>query len=1085
MDYKPSFVYLPGSTQLRLQASPEAARAARQSRQEASEPLHLKSAQRAEADAWGRVTALGGDPADRRHILSRTEVLFGRYRGRTFQWLLTHDVGYAAAVLASHEKECEGGDSSGTPVKCNKDSLLEYARLFPAMAAAIADKQRTDAEGDRLVGFGTYRSLTYRQLYETVNAKLSNYRNWVRQLTVNAGCQLAQLQQYVVRRDEEPQQSVVRRDKKLQQSVVRRDEELQQSVVRRDEEPQQSVVRRDEELQQSVVRRDEELQQSVVRRDEEPQQSVVRRDEEPQQSVVRRDKKLQQSDSASSAVAASPPSSTARSTGRSPSARPACSSRAVLAPSAPSTSSSTAQRAASPPPQRPRSSSSTARKRKARVLSNSSEDEDDRLEAAGAEQETAAPASSPPPLPPPPPPVPGRAPPPPPAPPAQLLLPAAWRRTLPVEQQEWVSKALFVKDQTGRAVLSQELQLWYNPPGPQLVYSQRPSTPDAFFQRPFFFWAPYRMWQYHLKCPNCAHKLTGCGIYKTVRKVLDLDGWYYMATEYLECRSCKKKVAGWAECVRKQLDVHHQQLFPAVLAYKISCDRKVLAQMKGRTLGNSVSRLRSFLVEQHTAEWMRRGTHYLHTCWNFKVPGVQMPRLPALPKMEPVPSNSWLLSTYTRDSFTRIEELRAKVTSTFGSILKMNSTKKVTRKLAGADAGTTQWMTSVGNELGQVLMSVLTAAEGYGLRDMAKGLQERYQRAGKDPPHVLYVNSGCCSGDGGTCAATALFPAWAQMSIRLDIRHFLRRLAAGVTSESHPLYPDFMRSLSGCIFEWDPEDLSRLRRTNVMSVKEMSRHCRRRTRGAQETERLLDETVEAFMGATDTMNIPLLDRDRMKEIWSTQRKHITCIQDPPGVHLHTRTGQVTKGGVTLPVYRCARGSASLESFHMHLNRFIPGTTARECYFQIYLLEGLTRWNQDRAQAAAGGASTGTKCYSGQEQHNFNKLTQHFYGLPLAESYTEPLEYTGELIGISYLYGQSGRTLQDFPDGSEELNVEEEEEEEELLDNLEEVVGDEEFDNFRLDCLDPLQQPPPQQQLQPPPQQQVEPPQPEPSSQPTP
>ena len=33
-------------------------------------------------------------------------------------------------------------------------------------------------------------------------------------------------------------------------------------------------------------------------------------------------------------------------------------------------------------------------------------------------------------------------------------------------------------------------------------------------------------------------------------------------------RSCEKKVAGWSDCVTKQLDLDHQQLFPAVLAYK-------------------------------------------------------------------------------------------------------------------------------------------------------------------------------------------------------------------------------------------------------------------------------------------------------------------------------------------------------------------------------------------------------------------------------------------------------------------------------------------------------------------------------------
>ncbi|XP_067430234.1 uncharacterized protein [Thunnus thynnus] len=326
----------------------------------------------------------------------------------------------------------------------------------------------------------------------------------------------------------------------------------------------------------------------------------------------------QQSVASSAATAASPSSSTSRS----PSARPSPSNTPL-------------------PPQHPGPSSSSLRKRRSRVLSSSSEDEDDDQLLM---KQTAAAASPLPPLPPSPAavrPV---------APPAQLLLLGAWRSSLPPEQQDWVSKALFVQDQTGRPVLSEELQLWYHPPGPRLVYSQRPSSPDAFFQRPFFFWAPYRMWLYRLKCPDCEHKLTACGIYKTIRKVLDLDGWYYMGTEYLECRSCEKKVAGWSDCVTKQLDLDHQQLFPAVLAYKLSCDKKVLALMK--TLG--VGRLRSFLVEQHKAEWMRRCSHYLHTCRRCDVPGAAPPPPPphTLPKMEPVPSSTWLCKQLKQEKTT-------------------------------------------------------------------------------------------------------------------------------------------------------------------------------------------------------------------------------------------------------------------------------------------------------------------------------------------------------------------------------------------------------------------------------------------------
>ncbi|MEQ2197440.1 hypothetical protein XENOCAPTIV_029493 [Xenoophorus captivus] len=68
----------------------------------------------------------------------------------------------------------------------------------------------------------------------------------------------------------------------------------------------------------------------------------------------------------------------------------------------------------------------------------------------------------------------------------QVVLLESWKSSLPPEQQEWLSRALFIKDWTGRAVPSKELQLRYHPPGPRLIYSQPLSSPDAFFQRRFF-----------------------------------------------------------------------------------------------------------------------------------------------------------------------------------------------------------------------------------------------------------------------------------------------------------------------------------------------------------------------------------------------------------------------------------------------------------------------------------------------------------------------------------------------------------------------------------------------------------------------
>ena len=147
------------------------------------------------------------------------------------------------------------------------------------------------------------------------------------------------------------------------------------------------------------------------------------------------------------------------------------------------------------------------------------------------------------------------------------LLPQAWRLPLPVEQQEWVGRALFRRTASGKLVLKDHRMWWY-PPGARPLYTQPPATAHSFFQRPFFLWFPYKMWAYHLRCPACGGKLMGAGWYKTVRRVLDRDGWYFMATECLECRPCGRKVAGWSQGILEQLDLAHREQFPAVLTYK-------------------------------------------------------------------------------------------------------------------------------------------------------------------------------------------------------------------------------------------------------------------------------------------------------------------------------------------------------------------------------------------------------------------------------------------------------------------------------------------------------------------------------------
>ena len=170
---------------------------------------------------------------------------------------------------------------------------------------------------------------------------------------------------------------------------------------------------------------------------------------------------------------------------------------------------------------------------------------------------------------------------------------------------------------------------------------------------------------------------------------------------------------------------------------------------------------------------------------------------------------------------------------------------QVTKKLGGNAAGTASWATNVGNELGQVLSSVLTDSEGDGLGNMVSGLVERYRDSNVPPPKLLYVDQGCCS-----TKLKSHFQEWRYLVIRLDEWHFMRRFAAGCCSESHALYATFMSRLSACVFEWDTEDFQRLyaakrgqlsasgvwskRKEDVamhITKKELALHCKQRTQG--------------------------------------------------------------------------------------------------------------------------------------------------------------------------------------------------------------------------------------------------------------
>ena len=122
------------------------------------------------------------------------------------------------------------------------------------------------------------------------------------------------------------------------------------------------------------------------------------------------------------------------------------------------------------------------------------------------------------------------------------------------------------------------------------------------------------------------------------------------------------------------------------------------------------------------------------------------------------------------------------------------------------------------NEYGAILQSVAASSESNeSLQDMADGIQKRYRDARVKPPKILYTDRDCCS-LGEKSRFQRLFLSWSELKVILDIWHFMRRIASGCMSESHPLYGPFMSQLSNCIFEWDEGDYNLLYKAKKQGV---------------------------------------------------------------------------------------------------------------------------------------------------------------------------------------------------------------------------------------------------------------------------
>jgi hypothetical protein len=173
--------------------------------------------------------------------------------------------------------------------------------------------------------------------------------------------------------------------------------------------------------------------------------------------------------------------------------------------------------------------------------------------------------------------------------------------------------------------------------------------------------------------------MTAKGFHKRTRRVLDVDGYYNMATETLGCNKCNKRMPAWHAGILAQLDPGHRGQFQCILTRKLACDMRVVRLLRSRGLGNSSTQLYNQLLEQHEEAWAHKVNTYLANCEGFKTFAGHFLQLEFLPPPDrlPVPKYRWLMQIYCLEVLECLDQVKACITSVFGRVLKMDSTKTV------------------------------------------------------------------------------------------------------------------------------------------------------------------------------------------------------------------------------------------------------------------------------------------------------------------------------------------------------------------------------------------------------------------------
>ncbi|TWW54433.1 hypothetical protein D4764_0142770 [Takifugu flavidus] len=147
-----------------------------------------------------------GDPSDKMEVLGDYVLQFGKYKGKSFRWLLQNDVGSTVYLIKNvQSEEAAGLCMADSHSKDSLQSFVSYALSFQEIQALLTyeagrgDGVTASSEDDQLVGFGARAKSRWKEIWDS---RGDGYADFVIGRRCIPGTRMSRLQQNLLKRQQ-------------------------------------------------------------------------------------------------------------------------------------------------------------------------------------------------------------------------------------------------------------------------------------------------------------------------------------------------------------------------------------------------------------------------------------------------------------------------------------------------------------------------------------------------------------------------------------------------------------------------------------------------------------------------------------------------------------------------------------------------------------------------------------------------------------------------------------------------------------------------------------------------------------------